>query len=293
MKPQAPPPPSTEPSAGFDKSGRFVYAAGDFAVVIDPKVGGRVNSISLGGRNFLIGSDVDLNNYGSTFWTSPQSDWGWPPPPEIDNLPYAASVSDQKLILTGTTSPKLGIAVTKTFSFDAATSSMTIEYAMTNYGSSTVSVAPWEITRVHTGGITFFPTGAVTYDYGNKSLPTTETEGMTWFGYDAAQITTDSKLFADGKDGFLAHLDGETVLVKKFTDIPPIQHAPKEGEIEIYANRAHTYVEIENQGAYAPLAPKATATWTVKWTLRKVPIDIVEPKAAALAKWVREIVAGL
>jgi hypothetical protein len=293
-KPTVPPPPSPEPTAGFDKNGRFVYSAGDFAVVIDPRIGGRVTSISLAGRNFLTGTDVDPDNHGSTFWTSPQSDWGWPPPPEIDNLPYAASVSEQKLILTGATSAKLGVAVTKTFSFDAATSSMTIEYAMTNHGSSPLSLAPWEITRVHTGGITFFPTGNATYEYGSHSLSTTQAAGMTWFAYDASAITADSKLFADGKDGFLAHVDGDTVLVKKFTDVPDGQHAPKEGEIEIYANRAHTYIEIENQGAYAPLAPNATATWTVRWTLRKIPADVERSAgSASLVKWVREVVAGL
>jgi hypothetical protein len=293
-KPPAPQPPHPEPTAGFDENGRFVYSAGDFVVIIEPRVGGRVTSFSLGGRNLLTGTDVDPDNYGSTFWTSPQSDWGWPPPPEIDNLPYRASVSGQKLILTGTTSAKLGIAVTKTFSFDAATSSMTIEYAMTNRGSSPLSLAPWEITRVHTGGITFFPTGGATYDYGNKSLSTMQAAGMTWFAYDAAAIVTDCKLFADGNDGFLAHLDGDAVLVKKFTDVPDGQHAPKEGEIEIYANRGHTYIEIENQGAYAPLAPNATATWTIRWTLRKIPADVERSAgSASLAKWVREIAGGL
>jgi hypothetical protein len=293
-KPAVLPPPRSEPSAGFDKEGRFIYAVGDFAVVIDPRVGGRVTSISLGGRNFLTGTDVDPDNYGSTFWTSPQSDWGWPPPPEIDKQPYAAKIADQKLILTGAASSKLGIAVTKTFSFDAATSSMTIEYAMTNQGSSPLTVAPWEITRAHTGGITFFPTGDATYDHGNKSLATQQSEGMTWFAYDAAAITADSKLFADGKDGFLAHVDGDTVLVKKFADVPTDQQAPKEGEIEIYANRAHTYIEIENQGPYAPLAPTATATWTIRWTLRKIPSDVEKTAgSASLAKWVRGIAAEL
>ena len=113
----------------IEKNGRYIFSSGDLAIEIDPRVGGRVVSLSLGGRNFLTGTDVDPNNYGSTFWTSPQSDWGWPPPPEIDNLPYASAIAGTKLVLTGSTNAKLGVSVTKTFSFDAATSSLAIEYA--------------------------------------------------------------------------------------------------------------------------------------------------------------------
>ena len=49
-----------------------------------------------------------------------------------------------------------------------------------------------------------FPTGTKIYDYGNKSLVTSQAAGMTWFKYDAAAITTDCKLFADAGSGLLA-----------------------------------------------------------------------------------------
>jgi len=278
----------------IEKNGRYFFSAGDLAVEIDPRVGGRVVSFSLGGRNFLTGTDVDPNNYGSTFWTSPQSDWGWPPPPEIDNLPYASAVSGKKLVLSGTTSPKLGVSVTKTFSFDAATSSLAIEYAVANHGASPVTLAPWEITRVHVGGTTLFPTGTKIYDYGNKSLVTSQAAGMTWFKYDAAAITTDCKLFADAGSGLLAQVDGDAVLVKKFPDVAADRHAPKEADIEIYANAGHTYVEIENQGSYAPVAPNSSAMWTVRWSLRKLPANLdASVGSAALVAWVKQVAAEL
>jgi len=278
----------------IEKNGRFVFSSGDLAVEVDPRAGGRVVSFSLAGRNFLTGTDADPNNYGSTFWTSPQTAWGWPPPPEIDNLPYAGAVSGKRLVLTGATSPKMGVGVTKTFSFDAATSSVAIEYSMANHGGSPASLAPWEITRVHTGGVTFFPTGSAPYDYGGKSLVTTQAAAMTWFRYDAETITADSKLFADGRGGFLAQVDGDTVLVKKFSDVAADQHAPKEAEIEIFANHAHTYVEIENQGTYAPLMPETSTAWTVRWTLRKLPPGLdASVGSAPLVAWVQGIAASL
>jgi hypothetical protein len=280
--------------APVEKNGHFVFSSGDVALEIDPRVGGRVVAFSLEGRNFLAGTEADPNNYGSTFWTSPQSDWGWPPPPEIDNLPYSSAISGKKLVLTSATNPKQGVSVTKTFSFDAATSSVAIEYSIANQGSSPLSLAPWEITRVHTAGVTFFPTGSTTYDYGNKSLLTRQAAAMTWFKYDAATITADSKLFADGQGGFLAHVDGDTVLVKKFSDVAADQHAPKEAEIEIFANGAHTYIEIENQGSYGRLMPQSSAVWTVRWTLRKLPANVdASVGSASLAAWVKEVVAAL
>src|SRR6266851_2556314 len=122
--------------APVEKNGHFVFSSGNIALEIDPRVGGRVVAFSLEGRNFLTGTEADPNNYGSTFWTSPQSDWGWPPPPEIDNLPYSSAILGKKLVLTSATNQKMGLSVTKTFSFDATTSSVTIEYAVTNHASA-------------------------------------------------------------------------------------------------------------------------------------------------------------
>ncbi len=54
---------------------------------VNAQIGGRITTFSLDGKNVLTGPSVNPDNYGSTFWTSPQSDWDWPPIPEIDNLP--------------------------------------------------------------------------------------------------------------------------------------------------------------------------------------------------------------
>ncbi len=82
--------------------------------------------------------------------------------------------------------------------------------------------------------------------------------------------------------------------MKKFSDVAPDEHAPQEAEIEIFANAAHTYVEIENQGSYGVLPPQSTRAWTVRWTLRKLPADLdASVGSAALVAWVREIAAVL
>jgi hypothetical protein len=275
--------------APVEHAGRYVFAAGDTTLEIDPKVGGRIVAFSLEGKNFLTGTEADPDNYGSTFWTSPQSDWGWPPVPEIDNLPYHPKVAGSALVLQGPVSSKLGLSVTKTFFFDASSRTVTIGYGVANHGNRPRALAPWEITRVHPGGITMFRAGPNT-DERSSALPTTRAAGFVWFRYDAGAIDHDAKLFADGEGGILAQIDGDYALVKTFDDVPFDQHAPQEGEIEIFANRAHTYIEIENQGRFATLAPGASTTYTMRWTLRRIPSEIDKKVGSeSLVRWIESI----
>jgi len=262
------------PVAPVEKNGRFVFASGDVVLEIDPQAGGRVTVFALAGQNLLTGPEIDPNNYGSTFWTSPQSDWGWPPVAEIDHLPYAALVENGALVLTGNASQRLGIAVTKIFTFDPGSRSAAIEYIVHNRGSAPRLLAPWEVTRVPPNGLTFFPTGQAEYKYAAVPLRTQHAAGMTWFHYDAGAIAADSKFFADGSRGLLFHVAGGVIFVKRFPDLPDGSHAPGEGEIEIYANAAHTYVEIENQGAYRALAAGESMSYRVEWFLRKLPAGV-------------------
>ena len=54
-----------------------------------------------------------------------------------------------------------------------------------------------------------------------------------------------------------------------YPDIQPADAAPGEAEIELYTNSS--YVEVEQQGALAAIAPGGELTWTVRWKLRRVP----------------------
>src|SRR6476659_4809949 len=104
------------------RAGRHILDMGDVALEIDPTVGARVTGLLVEGRNLLTGPDVDPGNHGSTFWTSPQSAWGWPPVPEIDSAPFQPSLEGEDhvgpgttLVLRGPPSPRLGVAVEERF----------------------------------------------------------------------------------------------------------------------------------------------------------------------------------
>ncbi len=256
-------------------SGHYVFTSGSLSFEVDPQVGGRVVSFALSGQNVLIGLTSNPVNYGSTFWTSPQSDWNWPPPPEVDNQAYAASISSGTLILQGSKNGALGVAITKVFSMDAANGGVSIDYTITNVGASARSLAPWEVTRVHANGLMFFPTGQQAYSADSgPSLPTQEASGVTWFDASSASITTSIKFFADAARGWIAQENGGLVFVKKFKDIPPGFQAPGEAEIEIYANGNPAYVELEEQGMYQPIAAGSSQTWTTRWLLAKLPATV-------------------
>jgi hypothetical protein len=241
-----------------------------FYFEVDPRVGGRVTRFRLGDCDVLSGPDVDALNYGSTFWTSPQSDWGWPPPAEVDRAPYSVAAEGDTLTLTSSPHEALGIRVTKRFSADRERGAVVLEYNIHNLGPKTRKYAPWEVSRVRSRGLTFFPTGA----WATGPLRVERCPTATWFDHDPAALNeVGQKSIADGACGFVAHAADGLLYLKSFADVPPERQAPGEGEVEIYAN--NRYVEIEVQGPYASIDAGACASWKVTWYLRKLPASIV------------------
>jgi hypothetical protein len=265
-------PPSARPVKPTIDGGRHVFAWDDVRVEIDAATGGRVTALCLRGRNLLSEPAADAANYGSTFWPSPQSAWGWPPLAEIDHGPYRADVEAAAVTMRSALSPALGVVVEKRFAADAGRGAVTFDFAIHNRGAAPLQLAAWQITRVPPGGLSLFPTGTGSFPPSN--LLVRDTMGVTWYAYDAAAVTDHQKLFADGREGWLAHIDGDAVLVKTFAIVPRAAQAPGEAQIEIYANPSLAYVEIEAQGPYETIAPGAALSWRVVWLVRRLPSDI-------------------
>ena len=286
---------TTNPAVPTVNGTVYTFTFGNTIFTVDAAKGGRIVTFSLSGKNILAAAkNSQDNNWGSTFWPSPQSDCNWPPPSELDPGPYAASLCGATVSMSSPTSAALGLSVTKQFSVDASTGVVTIAYGLVNHGTQARLVAPWEITRVAAGGLTFFPMGDGAPVRGTQDLLNLQISGgVAWFAYDVAAIANDQKVFADGHEGWLAHVDGNLLLVKAFTDTPAAQAAPGEAEIEIYTDAGHSYIEVENQGAYVSVAPGATSTWTVRWFLRQLdPSVSVQPGSADLLSVVRALVKG-
>ena len=90
---------SAAPDAEGAERAFFVLTLDDVRLEVDATRGGRITALRLGDRNLLSGAEVDAINYGSTFWTSPQSAWGWPPVAEIDEVVEVAAHGERGQVL--------------------------------------------------------------------------------------------------------------------------------------------------------------------------------------------------
>ena len=274
---------------------------GNITFQADADVAGRIITFSIDGVNLLTDSSVDGLNYGSSFWLSPQN-WPWPPPASFNTSPYSARLEGNVIVMDASDDYN-GLRVTKRFWANEANQVVTIEYILTNDGGGNAQVAPWEVTRVYPGGLSFFPQGpGGVVDSGRTALTMTTSDSVRWYTYSSA-ITTDHKSNEDGAEGWLAHIScgagleaacGRTgqspVFIKAFLDIPASSFAPGEADIEIYANGGNTYIELENQGAYETIPPGGSISMTVHWYLRYLPANTAPSPSTDLANFVRGVI---
>ena len=242
--------------------------AGDATMTIDPDRGGKI--LSLRHQESEVISQLRFpESFGSTFWTSPQKEWNWPPVPEFDKQAYRVVQRDaSRLVIASPVSERLGLSVGKDFSADAVNGTFVVTYSIKNEGSEAHRVAPWEITRVPNNGdglVFFAPTDSI-WPSGVMSFETAE--GAAWYQTD--EWSHNRKVNADGC-GWLAYCAGGLLLVKTFQDLQPGEPAPGEAEVQVYVNRGKTFIELESQGAYTLLQPGESLSWTVRWHL--LPVD--------------------
>ena len=236
---------------------------GDVTMTINPEKGAKIMSLKYQDQE-VINQSRWPESFGSTFWTSPQKEWNWPPVPEIDKGVYKVEEKDGHLIMTGEVSEKLKYRIRKDFSTDAKDGAIVITYSIINESGEERKVAPWEITRVPNAGVIKFdapvesiwPAGLMNFE---------QKDGVACYAADEAP--QNRKVNADGK-GWLSYENNGLVLTKKFADLKADEPAPGEAEIQVYVNRGKTYIELESQGAYTTLAPGAELSWTVRWYLQ-------------------------
>lgn len=276
---------SAQPAQGDqDATGLYSLQCGRVKMEINAAKGGKILSLKYDDREML--SQLRWPEaFGSTFWTSPQKEWNWPPVKEFDKNPYTVTQDGGTLKMTSEVSERLKCSVGKTFTTDEKDGAIVVTYTITNEGSEPRKVAPWEITRVENeGGVIFFdapvdgiwPAGLMDFK---------AQYGLAWYQTD--ERNENRKVNADGK-GWLAYCSRGLLLVKRFDDLTPEQPAPDEAEVQVYVNRGKAHIELESQGAYQLLQPKESLSWTVRWYL--MPYEGEAVPSEALAKQVRDIV---
>jgi len=218
-----------------------------------------------------------------------------------------------KVVLVGPLEPpsqetKLGIQISKVFSVDLVRGGIKLEYVIKRVADGNVTMfAPWEITRIHPFGLTFWATGSspspspgiAMADVGDRyrrdarlkgDFPppqVTEAYGCTWYNHSDPK-TTQNKLIANSSDSphasscrWLAHAEAmETgpnlVFLKQYASVDSVS-APGEGDVELFAwslDGFPKYVEMENQGGYREIPVQKSLVWTVHWSLLPLPPNI-------------------
>lgn len=260
---------------------KYSITAGDLTLTVDAGQGAKILSFQYKDKEVL--SQLQRPNaFGSTFWTSPQTEWNWPPVPEYDTKPYTAEQKNGALVLTGEESPRFHYRIRK--EFRPAANCIEVTYSIINEAAVERKVAPWEISRVPSEGVIFFDATPETITPIGL-LPITVQDNASWYQVDEARANR--KINADGA-GWYAYAHDGLVLVKSFEDIDGTQPAPKEAEIQVYVNAGKTFIELEAQGPYTSLKPGEALTWTVRWYL--LPFDGDAAPSRALIDLVKSAV---
>jgi hypothetical protein len=247
------------------ENGKYSITVGDVSMIIDAAHGAKILSFKLG-NDEVLSQDTAENSFGSTFWTSPQKEWEWPPVPEYDTKPFKAEIVGDKLVMTGEKS-SFGYSIRKQFTAGDKKNTISITYTIVNESGETRKVAPWEISRVkNDDGVVFFEGNAVEPGNGMGLLPFEFKHGGAWYIMD--EYNDHRKINADGR-GWLACCARGLLFVKKFEDLQPDQPAPGEAEVQAYAAIGKAFVEIEEQGAYTTLQPGASLDYTVRWNVAR------------------------
>lgn len=269
----------------------YTVLSGNSSITVQPDAGARIVSFKSGRYEFLTGKEIHADNYGSTFWPSPQSLWNWPPPHTLDSDPYKLEDAGGLLRMKSGKDPQTGLQFTKEFA-SAQNGKIRLTYSILNAGDTTQKTAPWDISRLHKGGLLFFQLGEGSVGVKQFApVPTEVLNGIVWF-QDGKERPKENELsIANTSGGWAAFAVDGKIFIKKFAGITAAQQAPGEAELSIYVSHESDYIEFEIQGPYTTLSPGKTMTWNIEWIAADIPDTIRIVKGSKeLIEFVRGII---
>jgi len=278
------------------KGNIYTLTQGSTRLEINAGIAGRISSLKIDGTEMLLTPDKAGNAiWGSVFWSSPQSEWSWPPIHLLDSAPYQVSVTDERIVFTSKVDPTTGYQFVKSYGINTEKNCVSIIYSIYNHSNVEKNVAGWEVTRFPPTGMAFFPQGNTESSSGIFYPLVVEHVGeMTWATYKRENILQNHhKLMTDGKEGWVAYTTAGKIFIKEFADVPVELIVSGEGEIELFANVEKTFWEIDQQGVMTKLAPGEHLDWEVRWHTRSLPNDIpARVGSEDLVNYVRGVLSG-
>ncbi len=275
----------------------FSLHNGFATLTVSPQKGGRVIGLKANDVELLALEPKDaekVNSYGSVLWSSPQSEWNWPPLASLNTSPYSVGCDSNKtaIVLTSEIEPKTGYQFIKYYSLGDKPETFKMRYKIINHSDQAKDVAVIENTRVNPVGLVFFPKGDTEANSGIfYPLEIQILDGIVWHRFAPEKIGQDHhKLMMDGKEGWLAYQKRSYLLVKRFQDVLANQSPETEREIEIFGHTSRSFAEIKHQSALHYLKPGESFEWEVEWQVKKLPEETnIQFGSTDLLKIAREL----
>ncbi|GAA6151529.1 DUF4380 domain-containing protein [Pseudoteredinibacter isoporae] len=236
-------------------------------VEILPAQGARVSSLTWRGQEILYRPEntETSNNWGSTFWISPQSLWGWPPVSRFDSDAYIElDRSAQSVRLRS--QEAMSLVVEKTLTLDAEYGNQILMNYDIHAQATTPRIAAWEVSRFKRQGLAVFKArpGSIKTIMGTVDYTSTP-DGLVLV--DFSQASHEGKLIGNSVNGWLAWFNAGLLYIKRYEPVPLDELATGEGDVEIYISSTAPYMELEVQSAARSLDKGQTLGFTVRWLL--------------------------
>lgn len=246
-------------------TGTVTLVRDSISLTVDPRFGGRITSLKYGDREVLNTSrDSSGFEFGSTAWTSPQSDWKWPPTAIIDSEPYKLQkVEDHSILMISKESDE-GLVLQKRFRL-GPDSDIGLTYWLTYQGDSIRSVGIWEVTRLPYAGRVEFYADSVSINNGDRSL-LEQQDSFYSVSIEDRQFKS-PKIFADLSAVPVTYYNNGLAFEKHTVVTDLRQVAPGQAPLEIYWASDRQFMELELHGQYRELRYGETVVLRTKWRL--------------------------
>lgn len=235
---------------------------------------------------------------GHRLWIAPESKRQSYGP---DNEPVPFELLRNGIRLMQKVEPKTGVQKTMIVTLDAVGTGVTIVHQLTNTNLYALDIAPWALTIVMGGGQTIIPQEPFIShdDYVLPARPmvlwhyTDLTDPRWTLGRGFLRLRSDAarpepqKIGVLNKQGWMAHLHGKTLFVKRFAYNPEAQYPDYNTNCQTYT--AGTFMEVETVGHLRRLLHEQTAEHVERWYLF-ANVD-AGPTEATLAAAVQPLIA--
>lgn len=234
-------PPRLPGTPELAKDGSYVFTGGGIELAVSPRHAGAAVRLSLDGKNVLA------------------------PPTFVVPEPLDAQLEGSTLVLKSA-----GGELTKRYRLDTSRRAVELTYTLRSTSGDPVRTAAADLHRVPSGsGLSFFP-GEQRLLAGS-TLKLDVRQRVVWFAHEQSREPKLGEAFVPAAEDWVATVNEGVLLVKTFGGVRAtlvVRSAYDEH------TKQRPWVELGGQAAFE-LAPGASATWSVRWFLRRLPEGLV------------------